>query len=97
MKALLHDFDDAESRRLLRHTVDAMGPDSSLLIDDWVLPDVNAPVAGGTYDIMMLMLLSGMERSESQWRALLESLGLKVKKIWRKEGVGEGVIEAKKQ
>lgn len=97
MKALLHDFDDAESRRLLQHTVDAMGPGSSLLIDDWVLPDVNAPVAGGTYDIMMLMLLSGMERSESQWRALFESLGLMVKNIWRKEGVGEGVIEARKQ
>lgn len=97
MKALLHDFDDAESRRLLQHTVDAMGPGSSLLIDDWVLPDVNAPVAGGTYDIMMLRLLSGMERSENQWRALFESLGLVVKNIWRKEGVGEGVIEARKQ
>ena len=60
LKALLHDFDDAESRRLLQHTVDAMGPDSSLLIDDWVLPHVNAPVAGGTYDIMMLLILSGM-------------------------------------
>ena len=55
MKALLHDFDDAESRRLLQHTVDAMGPESSLLIDDWVLPDVNAPVAGSTYDIIMLI------------------------------------------
>ena len=97
MKALLHDFDDAESQRLLRHTVDAMSPHSSLLIDDWVLPDVNAPVAGGTYDIMMLMLLSGMERSENQWKALLEPLGLEVRKIWRKDGVGEGVIEAKKR
>ena len=74
-----------------------MGPDSSLLIDDWVLPDLNAPVAGGTYDIMMLLLLSGMERSERQWRALLESLGLEVKKVWRVDGVGEGVIEAKKR
>lgn len=97
MKALLHDFDDAESRRLLSNTVEAMGPESSLLIDDWVLPDVDAPVAGGTYDLMMLMLLSGMERSEGQWKALLESLGLEVKKVWRKDGVGEGVIEAKKR
>lgn len=97
MKELLHDFDDAESWRLLHHTVDAMSPGSSLLMDDWVLLDVNAPVAGGTYDIMMLMLLSGMQRSENQWRALFKSLGLVVKNIWRKEGVGEGVIEARKQ
>lgn len=74
-----------------------MSPESSLLIDDWVLPDVGAPVAGGTYDLMMLMLLSGMERSESQWESLLNSVGLEVTKIWRKDGVGEGVIEAKKR
>lgn len=97
MKALLHDFDDAESRRLLSNTVEAMSPESSLLIDDWVLPDVGAPVAGGTYDLMMLMLLSGMERSESQWKDLLNSVGLEVEKVWRKDGVGEGVIEAKKR
>lgn len=41
--------------------VEAMSPESSLLIDDWVLPEVGAPVAGGTYDLMMLMLLSGMD------------------------------------
>lgn len=74
-----------------------MSPESSLLVDDWVLPDVGAPVAGGTGDLMMLMLLSGMERSESQWKDLLNSVGLEVKKIWRKDGVGEGVIEAKKR
>ena len=74
-----------------------MSPESSLLIDDWVLPDVGAPVAGGTYDLMMLMLLSGMERSEGQWKDLLGSIGLEIKKIWRKDGVGEGVIEAKKR
>ena len=41
--------------------VEAMSPESSLLIDDWVLPKVGTPVAGGTYDLMMLMLLSGMD------------------------------------
>ena len=64
--------------------------------DDGVLLDVNAPVARGTYDIMMLLLLSGMERSDKRWRALLESLGLVIQRIWRKEGVGEAVIEARK-
>ena len=74
-----------------------MSPESSLLIDDWVLPDTGASVAGGAYDLMMLLLLSGMERSESQWKDLLDSVGLEIKKVWRKDGVGEGVIEAKKR
>lgn len=49
LKTLLHDFDDAESRRLLGNTAEAMSHKLSLLMDDWVLPDVDAPVAGGTY------------------------------------------------
>lgn len=74
-----------------------MSSESSLLIDDWVLPDVRAPLPGASEDIFMMMLLSGMERSESQWSALLESVGLEIKKIWRTDGVSEAVIEAKKK
>lgn len=74
-----------------------MSPESSLLIDEWVLPDVGAPLPGASEDILMLMLLSGMERSESQWSTLLESIGLKIVKIWRTDGVSEAVIEAKKR
>lgn len=74
-----------------------MSPESSLLINDWVLPDVGAPLAGATEDILMLIFLSGMERSESQWQVLLNSIGLEIKKVWRSNGVTEAVIEAKKR
>ena len=74
-----------------------MSPESSLLIDEWVLPDEGAPLAGASEDILTLMLLSGMERTESQWSALLESVGLEIKKIWRTDGASEAVIEAKKK
>ena len=74
-----------------------MSPESSLLIDEWVLPDAGAPLAGASEDLMTLMLLSGMERTESQWKALLESVGLEIKKVWRTDGVSEAVIEAKKK
>lgn len=96
-KAVCHDFDDADCQRLLGNTVEAMSPESSLLIDEWVLPDVGAPLAGASEDMFMLMFLSGMERSESQWKALLDSVGLEIKKIWRTDGVSEAVIEAKKR
>lgn len=70
---------------------------SSLLIDDWVLPDVGAPLAGASEDMLMLLFLSGMERSESQWKAVLNSAGLEIKKIWRADGISEAVIEARKR
>ena len=96
-KAVCHDFDDADCQRLLGNIVEAMSPESSLLVDDWVLPDIVAPLAGASEDMFMLMLLSGMERSEGQWKALLNSVGLDIKKIWRTDGVSEAVIEAKKR
>ncbi|KAK1590435.1 S-adenosyl-L-methionine-dependent methyltransferase [Colletotrichum navitas] len=39
-------------------------------------------------DIMMMTLFSAKERTEEQWRNLLEPAGLKIVKIWTK---GEGV------
>lgn len=74
-----------------------MSPGSALLIDDWVLPDVGAPLAGASEDIFMMLFLSGMERSESQWKAVLDSAGLEIKKIWRADGISEAVIEARKR
>ena len=73
-----------------------MSRGSALLINDWVLPDVGAPLAGASEDILMMLFLSGMERSESQWKAVLESAGLEIKKIWRADGISEAVIEARK-
>lgn len=74
-----------------------MSPGSSLLIDDWVLQDVGASLAGASEDMLMMLFLSGMERSESQWKAVLNSAGLEIKKIWRADGISEAVIEAKKR
>ena len=74
-----------------------MSRGSALLINDWVLPDVGAPLAGASEDILMMLFLSGMERSESQWKAVLDSAGLEIKKIWRADGISEAVIEARKR
>ena len=72
-----------------------MSEASSMLIDDWVLPEVGAPILGVSEDIMMMMLLGGMERSLRQWRYLLSSIGLKITKVWASQGARESIIEAK--
>jgi hypothetical protein len=58
----------------------------------FVLPDTDVPLHPALLDIMMLALCAGVERSEKQWRALLDSIGLQIIKIWRTPGV-EAVIE----
>lgn len=67
---------------------------SKLLIAEFILADHNSRLVPASLDIQMMGLHSGMERSAQQWRELLDSVGLKVTRIWQKLEGGEGVIEA---
>lgn len=92
-RAICHDWSDSKCREFLGNTVKAMEKGySKLLINDFVLPDTNVPLHPALLDIMMMSLCSGVERSEKQWNALLDSVGLQVVKIWRSGGV-EAMIE----
>jgi hypothetical protein len=55
---------------------------------------VGAPLFPALLDIQMLAVLSGMERTETQWRELFGSLGLEIVKFWRQDMEAEGLIEA---
>lgn len=83
---------DDQCHIILNHIAVAMKPGySKLLINDIVLPDVGATRFATQSDINMMALLAAMERSEAQWRRLLERAGLQVIKIWH--GTPESVIE----
>ncbi|KAI4669702.1 uncharacterized protein J4E88_009985 [Alternaria novae-zelandiae] len=96
LQHVLHDFssDDA-CRRILRNIVPAMKPGySKLLIKELLIPDRNAPWAFTAMDVNVMQSLSGQERTESQFRELLESVGLKSEGIWSHENALDVVIEA---
>ncbi|KAL8919495.1 MAG: hypothetical protein Q9208_006780 [Pyrenodesmia sp. 3 TL-2023] len=94
-RAIFHDWPDSACRHILSHTAAAMQRNySKLLISEFVLPDMGTALFPATLDIQMMGLHAGMERSEKQWRTLLDSAGLKVVKIWQDVRGGEGVIEA---
>lgn len=67
---------------------------SKLLIFEWILPDVGTPLYPALLDINMLALLSGMERTETQWTELLSSVELEIVKFWMIDSETEGLIEA---
>ncbi|KIW95042.1 uncharacterized protein Z519_03623 [Cladophialophora bantiana CBS 173.52] len=83
MRSILHDWDDERVREILRNIVPAMTRGySTLLINDWVIPDTGAALYPCLQDINMLALFSAMERSESHFRELLESVGLQLSNVW---------------
>jgi hypothetical protein len=55
---------------------------SKLIIHDLVLPDVGASAIQANFDLGMMSINSGMERSAHESTRLLESAGFKITVIW---------------
>jgi len=67
---------------------------SKILINESVVPDVGAPWQITNLDWTMMAMLINRERTESQWRELLRSVGLQISGIWKPDGGNESIIEA---
>lgn len=74
----LHDWPDSDCLVILQHLAAAMIPGvSRLLISEIVMPRSGVDIQTAWSDINMLTF-GGIERTEKQWRALLDSAGLKI-------------------
>lgn len=95
MRYILHDWPDDECRTILKHLKDAMEPGySRILIHECVVADRNPSWRHTALDIHMMALFSTQERTESEWRELLGSVGLKITGIWSKGTGNLSLIEA---
>jgi hypothetical protein len=92
---IFHDWSDEECLKILASTTSAMKPGySKLLLNEWILPDMNCPLVAAGYDLNMMAMHSTKERSQQDWSDLLSKAGLEVKKFWQPPVDGEGIIEA---
>ncbi|GKZ37597.1 hypothetical protein AbraIFM66950_009214 [Aspergillus brasiliensis] len=90
MRTVLHDWPDKQALQALGHVHDAMAADSVLLINENVLPEMNAPGFSASMDIIMMELYGSLERTEKQWLELLEKAQFRVVKVWRSGFQGTG-------
>jgi hypothetical protein len=82
LRHILHDWPDHICRQILLNTIPALvAGKSRILIVEVILPPMNPPVFGALMDIQM-MNYGGGGRKERQWRAIFESVGLEIVKIW---------------
>ncbi len=97
LKWILHDWDDAACAVILQNVRAAIGPEGRLLIVDRVLPErAEASLAVRTAmmaDLLMLIHLTGRERTEREFRALLEASGFRLERV-RPTGTQLAIIEA---
>jgi len=85
---VLHDWDDESAGAILRTIRSGAPSGSRVLIVDAVVPPGNEPHSAKWLDLLMLVLAGGRERTEAEWRALLEDTGLRI------DAIQDGLIQA---
>ena len=94
LRDIFHSWSDKKSLQILNRVTEAMDPEySTLLIVDYVLPDIDVDLRPAEMDILMWLHNSGMKRTLSQWRALLEAGELTLVQIWYSPDERESVME----
>ncbi|KAI0026095.1 putative sterigmatocystin 8-O-methyltransferase precursor [Xylariomycetidae sp. FL0641] len=78
---IFHDWPDEMCKTILENVKAAMTEDSVVLIDEMVLSERGAPWRATQLDMAMLTCLAAKERTEAEWRALLDEAGFKILKI----------------
>ena len=70
---------------------------SKVLIEDYIVPDLNARSKEALIDMVVMVWCTGVERTRRRWTELLQSVGLVVTNFWLPEGNTKGIIEAELQ
>lgn len=82
LRNVIHNWNDANSKVILKQIRGAMAEDSVVIIDDVVMPKVGATWKQASMDIAMMTMLAAMERTEDHFSELLTETGLKLRDVW---------------
>ncbi|KAI1802496.1 putative O-methyltransferase [Daldinia bambusicola] len=94
MHFILHDWPDEKCVQILTQLAKAMKPRySKLLINEYVIPTVDAYWEATALDMIMMTGFSSRERMRHEWENLVRSAGLRVCKIWTVSNGAESLIE----
>ena len=80
MSHVLHDWPTDQCKIILENCRKAMKPESRLLIAEMIIPVGNVPSIAKLLDLEMLVN-GGRERTEAEFRTLLESSGFRLSRI----------------
>ncbi|UCF96924.1 MAG: hypothetical protein JSV89_17345 [Spirochaetaceae bacterium] len=78
---ILHDWPDEKAAEILKNCRRAMAADATLLILEMIVPSGNAPSVAKLLDLEMMVVTGGRERSQGEFRRLLDSAGFSLQRI----------------
>lgn len=93
MRNILHDWPDDKCLIILSQLKASMKLGySKIIINEMVLPDIGITLTAAQIDITMMCALAATERTEGQWRQMIDSAGLMIEKIWTKVQEDESIM-----
>jgi O-methyltransferase/methyltransferase family protein len=81
LKFILVDWKDAEALQILQNCRAAITPDGKLLVIEMTIPDDNNPSPGQLFDLNMLVMTGGQERTQSEYGALFAKAGFRLNRV----------------
>jgi len=92
LKGIIHDWNDEAALKILKNCRRAIRADGTLLLADAVLTPSPDP-ATALMDMLMMVLTSGRERTESEFRSLLQEAGFSMVQVIR--AMDASIIESR--
>jgi hypothetical protein len=96
MKMILHDWSDDECVKILSNIYSASPKDGTVLIAEHLVPGPETPHFSKLFDIHMMCVASGKERTTGEYAELLKRAGWKHAHTFHSRSGLMGVIEGKK-
>ena len=94
MRSIVHDWNDEHSLKILKNCRRAIQPNGKLLLIEMVLRESNQPDPARFRDLNMLVLLTGQERTETEFKALLAKAGFSLTQVIPTAGTAS-IIESR--
>jgi O-methyltransferase domain/Dimerisation domain len=79
LRKVIHDWEDEDAVRILRNVRLAMCVDGTLILVEGLVDSAQSPA--GLMDLMMLVFFRGRERTEADFRSLLQSAGFSLTRV----------------
>lgn len=81
LKHILHDWDDAACTCILRNCRRALRPGGRVTVIELLLGEIGEPSLAPLFDVTMMVMCSGRERSLAEYQQLFEAAGLRATNV----------------
>ena len=81
LKSIIHDWDDDQARTILQSCREAMGTGARLLVIERIVSEPGEPSEAKMFDLNMMVICGGRERTTREHRELMASAGLQLQRV----------------